>query len=215
MPTSRSIWEDVDEIELLCSKIRRNRCKKLKATEEDYKKVREKYDPRKQNKRIKVLFIGESPPGNGTYFYCANSKLYHATKEAFEKAYNNKRLSHPDFLECFKHLGCYLKDFFDGQPCKKVNKPCQEFEDQMNKLIQQIKEINPEFIIVVHERVCYCVMLALLKANLKIEVRCLPFPRTAQGGLSYNAYVNQLAEIIQKELIPRGIFPEKLPQPPC
>ena len=31
-------------------------------------RIRQNYDPRKQNKDIKVLFIGESPPKDGTFF---------------------------------------------------------------------------------------------------------------------------------------------------
>lgn len=215
MPTGRSIWEEADEIDILCLKIK----SKKDRTERNYEEIRRRYDPRKQGKEIKVLFIGESPPGK-TFFYCANSKLYYATKKAFELAYG-KVIPDPDFLECFKHLGCYLIDFFNEQANKNVDSYCQDFKDQMNYIINQIKEINPKFIIVVHERVCYCVMLALLKANLKIEVRCLPFPRGTLRNCRYipnawgRAYIHQLVEIIQKELIPRGIFPERLPQPPC
>jgi hypothetical protein len=35
---------------------------------------------------VRVLFIGESPPSGGTFFYFANSALYVATKEPFEAA---------------------------------------------------------------------------------------------------------------------------------
>jgi len=35
---------------------------------------------------VRVLFVGESSPAGGTFFYAANSKLYFATKHAFEQA---------------------------------------------------------------------------------------------------------------------------------
>jgi hypothetical protein len=58
---------------------------------------------------VRVLFIGESPPAGGTFFYYANSKLYDATREAFEAAIPALRRA-DDFLEAFKRLGCYLED---------------------------------------------------------------------------------------------------------
>lgn len=40
---------------------------------------RRRYKP----KEVRVLFIGESPPEGGTFFYLANSKLYRHTKSRF------------------------------------------------------------------------------------------------------------------------------------
>jgi hypothetical protein len=59
--------------------------------------------------RIRVLFIGESPPAGGTFFYYANSALYFATREAFETAVPGLR-DEDDFLAAFQRLGCYLED---------------------------------------------------------------------------------------------------------
>jgi hypothetical protein len=56
-----------------------------------------------------VLFLGESPPAGGTFFYYANSKLYDATREAFEAGIPALRRT-DDFLDAFKRLGCYLED---------------------------------------------------------------------------------------------------------
>lgn len=58
---------------------------------------------------VRVLFIGESPPAGGTFFYYANSKLYDATREAFEAGIPALR-RRDDFLDAFKRLGCYLED---------------------------------------------------------------------------------------------------------
>lgn len=58
---------------------------------------------------IRVLFIGESPPAGGTFFYYANSNLYDATRAAFEAALPALR-KESDFLDAFKRLGCYVED---------------------------------------------------------------------------------------------------------
>jgi len=43
----------------------------------------------------------------GTFFYRANSKLYDATREAFETAVPALRRE-DDFLAAFQRLSCYL-----------------------------------------------------------------------------------------------------------
>jgi hypothetical protein len=58
---------------------------------------------------VRVLFIGESPPAGGRFFYYRNSPLYHATREAFVKGMPSLR-RHEDFLNVFRALGCYLED---------------------------------------------------------------------------------------------------------
>lgn len=48
---------------------------------------------------VQVLFIGESPPAGGTFFYRANSGLYRATREAF--AAGGFPATDGDFLRAF------------------------------------------------------------------------------------------------------------------
>jgi len=125
-----NIWEEADEIDILCLKIK----SKKDRTERNYEEIRRRYDPRKQGKEIKVLFIGESPPSK-TFFYCADSNLYFATKEAFEVAYNKPIAN---FLNCFKHLGCYLIDLYNKSDMK-AKSPCGRIDQQeKKKLISNI-----------------------------------------------------------------------------
>jgi hypothetical protein len=58
--------------------------------------------------RIKVLFIGESPPVGGTFFYFRNSKLYRETELAFRSALPD--VIEINFLSSFVKLACYLDD---------------------------------------------------------------------------------------------------------
>src|SRR4051812_20336030 len=66
-------------------------------------RTRRKYKP----DDIRVLFIGESPPAGGEFFYLANSALYYATRQAFETAIPALR-KREDFVRAFCALGCYL-----------------------------------------------------------------------------------------------------------
>lgn len=58
---------------------------------------------------LRVLFIGESPPTGGTFFYDADSLLYRATRDAFVSAMPQLAVR-DDFLDTFRQMGCYLED---------------------------------------------------------------------------------------------------------
>lgn len=48
----------------------------------DFERLRARYRP----ERIVALFVGQSPPAGGTFFYFANSNLYRHTERAFREA---------------------------------------------------------------------------------------------------------------------------------
>jgi len=187
----------------------------------NYEEIREKYNPKRYGMEVKVLFVGESPPKT-KFFYCADSNLYFATKEAFEKAYDREI---PNFLQCFMLLGCYFIDLYNelGKNAKKLCGPKRyekEKEELIQRLANQIAQFNPRFIIVVHEKVCSWVIISVIEAleilkekgkkpNFSLnDVRCLPFPRNCEKGKK--AYVGALVEII-KELMQKVIFPREFP----
>jgi hypothetical protein len=69
---------------------------------DEYEVLRAEFRPQ----RIKVLFIGESRPVNGTFFYLGDSRLARYTREAM----GDERGSLYTFLKRFQSLGCYLLD---------------------------------------------------------------------------------------------------------
>jgi hypothetical protein len=71
----------------------------------EVERLRRRYRPQ----RVRVLFVGESAPAGGTFFYAENSTLYFETHEAFAKQFS-KELADRSFLELFHELGCYLDD---------------------------------------------------------------------------------------------------------
>ncbi len=64
--------------------------------------VRASYRP----KRITTLFVGESAPHSGKFFYYGNNTLLRQMRRAVERALGEKG----DFLETFKAYGWYLDD---------------------------------------------------------------------------------------------------------
>lgn len=69
---------------------------------------------------VQVLFIGESPPAGGTFFYYANSNLFRATRDAFAAA--GYAVQDGDFLRAYQRAGCYLEDLA-VEPVDKLPRP--------------------------------------------------------------------------------------------
>src|SRR6202789_3451182 len=100
-------------------------------------RLRGKYRPIK----VRILFVGESPPASGRFFYHADSGLYRAIREAFVKAFPNLREA--DFLKLFRNLGCYLLDLCDRpvdhlQP-RSRRKLCRAGEPRLAKSIATLR----------------------------------------------------------------------------
>ena len=79
----------------------------------NWENLRANYQP----DNIRVLFIGESPPASGKFFYRENSTLYFTTKEAFNNPSN--------FLIKFQNWGFFLDDL--------VLFPINRFDDMKRK----------------------------------------------------------------------------------
>jgi hypothetical protein len=82
----------------------------------ELEELRRRYRPHP----IKVLFVGESPPARGTFFYKGDSGLARYTKLSFQQAYSLSDLAMADFLHGFKAAGCYLDDLC-LEPVNRMN----------------------------------------------------------------------------------------------
>ena len=99
---------------------------------------RHSYKPEK----IRILFIGESAPDRGTFFYRENSGLYREMKKGFESQYG----SIDDFLSWFKTNGFFLDDLVLAPVNKKARKERNHFHtisaNDLRSRIQQYKPIE-------------------------------------------------------------------------
>jgi hypothetical protein len=71
--------------------------------------VRQSFRPRK----VRLLFVGESPPASGRFFYYRDSGLYRAMRDAFSLV--DPTIDDENFLNRFQNAGCYLVDLC-GRP---------------------------------------------------------------------------------------------------
>lgn len=106
--------------------------------------ARESFRP----KQIRLLFIGESPPASGKFFYI-NSAMTTFTSYAFEKAYNKKFSNTEDFLNYFKTCGCYLDDLshipVDDMPSEQRERI---LIDSVPALSDRLKIYSPEITVI-------------------------------------------------------------------
>lgn len=159
------------------------------------KELRDKYDPRRRGLKIRILFIGESPPPEAPqiFFYNRTSILYYATFLAFHKVFGVREDS---FLEFFRDLGCYLYDLFE-EPGKiiqgkegegRVRASRDEVEKAKRELEKFIQDVRPEIVIVVIKRVSRRIKRLLERLKVQGVIRDyfdLPFPRGANNFIDY------------------------------
>jgi hypothetical protein len=134
-------------------------------------RLRRRYRP----DRVRILFIGESPPASGRFFYQGDSGLYRAVRDAFMAAFPKWKPS--NFLEAFRALNCYLIDLC-GKPVDKLNAKsrqqiCRAGEPRLAKTI---RHMNPEIIVVVVRSIAPNISRATKSAKwsgLRVEV---PYP---------------------------------------
>ena len=151
---------------------------------------------------VQVLFIGESPPAGGTFFYYANSNLYRATREAF--ATGARAFRDDDFLRSFQHAGCYLEDLavepVNGLPRPSRKRACTA---GIAPLADRIKALAPRVVVIVGYGIAEHVARSLdLAGHADVEREKLPFPtsrpRSIDGVPYRQVYVDELAALVAR-----------------
>jgi hypothetical protein len=141
---------------------------------------------------VRVLFVGESPPAGGTFFYFGNSILFRATRDAFQRAVPD--LLSRDFLASFSGLGCYLEDLC-SQPVNRLPDAPRRTarRDSESALAARLTKTSPKAVIVVMSAIAENVRRSLASAEIDCPVYVLPFPSRPEHK---RRYVEELAEIV-------------------
>ena len=125
--------------------------------------------------RVRLLFIGESPPASGRFFYRADSGLYRAMRDAFRAV--DPSIREEQFLPTFQAWGCYLVDLcaepVDRLDTKSRRAACRAGE---HLLAREIARLRPERIATVVRSIEGNVARALERARWTCPVLHLPYP---------------------------------------
>jgi hypothetical protein len=153
-------------------------------------RLRQSFRPTK----VRILFVGESPPASGRFFYQADSGLYRAIREAFVKAFPNLREA--DFLKSFQNLGCYLVDLCNRpvdhlQPSAR-GKLCRASEPHFTKTLRSLR---PAIVIVVVRSIARNVQRSEHQANWSGRHVELPYP--GRWIRHRTAFIRQLLPILR------------------
>ena len=124
---------------------------------------------------VQILFVGESPPASGRFFYQADSGLYRAVRDTFLSAL--PRLQKTEFLDSFRSLGCYLVDLC-GEPVNKMTprdrrRTCRSGE---SRLARTIRAFRPKIIVTIVRSIRANVRRAQEQADWSGLRLDLPYP---------------------------------------
>ena len=123
---------------------------------------------------VGLLFIGESPPASGRFFYQADSGLYRAMRDAFVAI---DRAAGENFLAAFQAAGCYLIDLcphpVDHLDSKSRRAACRAAEPSLARTIAQL---NPRRIATVVRSIEGNVTAAASRAGWHGPILHLPYP---------------------------------------
>ncbi len=157
-----------------------------------YKEARLKYKPCK----VKTLFIGESPPASGDYFYFGgNNSLLRYIRQAFVSVYGDKCGEGDEFLQFFKESQYYLIDLSE----KPINGKLRKERKQLRKvniesLTNRVNNINPESVIIFMKAIEKAVRISLPSNIPKENIHVTRFP----GFGNQKASVQEITSALQK-----------------
>lgn len=147
--------------------------------------------------RVQILFVGESPPASGRFFYQADSGLYLAVRDTFLSALPSLQKS--EFLDSFRSLGCYLVDLC-GEPVDKMRprdrrRTCRAGE---SRLARTIRAFRPKIIVTIVRSIRANVRRAQEQADWSGLCLDLPYPgRWYRHRLEFR---RQLLRLLRKTL---------------
>lgn len=151
----------------------------MKITAEE---VRQKFRP----DRITTLFVGESAPFGGTFFYYGNGNLGRYLKRAVDEVF----VGDGDFLERFKAFGWYLDDLVLSpvNHLKQKERKAMRFAAKSG-LTGRIADYRPLALVCLMQGIGEIVQAAAREAGFCHSVFVVPFPGNGQQARFHRAIV--------------------------
>jgi len=149
----------------------------------EFEKIRRQHKPA----RVSTLFVGESRPCGGTFFYNGDSILYEAVREGFGAG--------EDFLAQFRSKGFYLDDL-SLHPINQIKDKDARGEARragVPGLARRMAEYQPEAVVILMLGIKEFVVDAMTRARLAaIPHWALPFPSRPEHRKRLIAGLGQL-----------------------
>jgi hypothetical protein len=143
--------------------------------------------------RITTLFVGESAPHGGTFFYDQNSGLFREMRKAFKGG--------DSFLEDFKRNGFYLDDLAPEPVNHLLNRDRRSMLNQsISSFAKRLKNYRPKAIVILLMSIRPMVVKAISEAGLSYEPYWTPYP----GFGNQPRFQKAMTEIIPNLPVARG-----------
>jgi hypothetical protein len=148
-----------------------------------FETIRASYRPR----RISTLFVGESAPHGGTFFYNQDSGLFREMRRAFGEE--------EQFLISFRNSGFYLDDLV-LEPVNQLSPVPRRAlcRKSIASLAARLKEYRPQAIVILLCSIRPMVLEAMRLAGIDYVPYCTPYP----GFGNQPRFRSAMAEIIPK-----------------
>jgi len=158
-----------------------------------YKKYRDKWNPKKIGKDVKILFFAESPPrvrknNVRPYFYDMESQNEGGLWKQFNTALKIHTNEKKEFLSEFQKRGYLLEDLFPTHQYYLKFK-----ENQYNKNIPNRKHVLNRFITIINEAQPENIVFICKRA---MKLITLPFP-TRFNKKNKNKFKEEIQRIIE------------------
>ncbi len=126
---------------------------------------------------VVVMLVGESAPAGGTFFYQADSNLFHATREAFIRGMGPMPEGEA-FLQKFKELGFWLYDMVGKPVNKQLGRPrAGAVSAGVAALADYMRELDPDFVVGIKTSLEGPIKGAATRAEYPAHrILILPFP---------------------------------------
>lgn len=136
-----------------------------------HERLRRRYRPAK----VRLLFVGESPPASGRFFYRQDSGLYRAIRDAFCAI--DPSVTDEQFLGRFQSAGCYLIDVC-AEPVDRLDGPSRRASCLAGEpfLSRRIGRFQPAAIVILLRSIQGNVRRAAERAGWRGAMIDLPYP---------------------------------------
>lgn len=125
---------------------------------------------------IKVLFVGESAPAGGTFFYAGNSQVFYALREALAP-----HLGPGDFLANFQASGFFLDDLsLEPIDWQTASQRKRTHAANVASLAERLRAYRPKAVVALLKAIEPSVIQACRQAALAIVPSAVPFPGNGQ-----------------------------------
>jgi len=160
--------------------------------ENNIEQIRQSYRP----EEVRILFVGESPPESGGFFY-VESLMTTFVSRPFESRFNIQFKDNQDFLEFFQKQQCYLDDLC-LEPVDTLPPAERRLKLQENVLpfSERLVDMKPLIVVSVLKRIEKYVLEAVRLSGIETTFYSVPFP----GFGNQTRFKEDVSEILNKHL---------------